>query len=276
MAKPVKKNSKRKSNTRRQLKKDTVEQIEEALTDFVVPNPIKSKIKLVNFNWTENQKNFFKVALAKNTKIVFVSGPAGTSKTLLSVYCGLQLLNMKVTSDIMYLRSAVESSAHSLGFLPGSAEDKLQFYNLPFLDKLHELLASTRPEKLQEEKRISMFPVNFARGMNWKHKCIILDEAQNSSIKEIITVLTRMGEGCRCFVLADPMQTDLKNGSMHGGFEGLTRLFSDEESVKMGVYSFEFSEEDIMRSDLVKFLVKKLTSLSAEGKINAPSAKKRI
>ena len=71
-----------------------------------------------------------------------------------------------------------------------------------------------------------------------------------------------MGEGCRCFVLADPMQTDLKNGNMHGGFEGLAGIFSDEESVKMGVYSFEFSEEDIMRSELVKFLIKKLTSLA--------------
>lgn len=230
------------------------------------PNPIKRQIKINQFPWTEKQKEFFRVALDPSTNIVFVNGPAGTAKTLLSVYCGLQLLNMKAADDIMYLRSAVESSDKSLGYLPGDAGEKLRFYNLPFLDKLDELLAESTAQKLEDQKRISMFPVNFARGMNWKHKCIILDEAQNSSIKEIITVLTRMGEGCRCFVLADPMQTDLKNGSMHGGFEGLTRLFSDEESVKMGVYSFEFSEEDIMRSDLVKFLVKKLTSLSAEEK----------
>ena len=39
-----------------------------------------------------------------------------------------------------------------------------------------------------------MFLVNFARGMNWKDKCIILDEAQNSTVKEITTVLTRLGK----------------------------------------------------------------------------------
>jgi phosphate starvation-inducible protein PhoH len=68
----------------------------------------------------------------------------------------------------MYLRSAVESSDRSLGYLPGSAEEKLRFFNLPFLDKLDELLESTRVEKLEQEGRISMFPVNFARGMNWQ------------------------------------------------------------------------------------------------------------
>jgi phosphate starvation-inducible PhoH-like protein len=256
MSTPPKKSFRKKS--RNQIKKETVEEIEEALTGFTVPNPIKSKIKLKNFNWSENQKKFFKLALDKETKLIFVSGPAGTSKTLLSVYCGLQLLNMKMISDIMYLRSAVESSAHSLGFLPGSAEDKLAFYNLPFLDKLDELLVSTRPEKLEEEKRVSMFPVNFARGMNWTNKCVILDEAQNCTEKEIITVLTRMGEGCRCFVLADPMQTDIKNTNLSGGFEKMYRIFEDEESKKMGIHNFSFSEDDIMRSELVKFLVKKL------------------
>ena len=125
---------------------------------------------------------------------MLVNGPAGSSKTLLATYCALQLLNMKVISDIMYLRSAVESSDRSLGYLTGSADEKLRFFNLPFIDKLEELLETTRAEKLEQEGRVSMFPVNFARGMNWKGKCIILDEAQNSTTKEITTVLTRLGK----------------------------------------------------------------------------------
>ena len=191
---------------------------------------------------------------------MFVNGPAGTSKSLLSVYCGLQLLNMKAISDIMYLRSAVESSEAKLGFLPGTAEDKLRFYNLPFLDKLDELLPTTRAEKLEQEGRISMFPVNFARGMNWKSKCIILDEAQNSSLKEITTVLTRLGEGSRCFVLADPMQTDIHKGQ--GGFEKLYKAFNDDESQDKGIHTFAFDEDDIMRSELCKYIVKKVKTIN--------------
>ena len=232
--------------------------LNETENKFVPDNPIKRQIKINQLPWTDKQKEFFRIALDYNTKIVFVNGPAGTSKTLLSVYCGLQLLNMKSISDIMYLRSAVESSESKLGFLPGSADDKLKFYNLPFLDKLDELLITTKPEKLMEENRVSMFPVNFARGMNWRGKCIILDEAQNSTLKEITTVLTRMGEGSRCFVLADPMQTDLRGDHQHGAFQKLGKIFSDEESINMGIYNFNFTEEDIMRSELVKFIVKKI------------------
>ena len=243
--------------------KDLAEEISnENITEkFIIENPIKRQIRINQFPWTEKQKDFFKVALHPSTNIVFVNGPAGTSKTLLSVYCALQMLNMKVISDIMYLRSAVESSDKSLGFLPGTADEKLKFFNLPFLDKLDELLGEGKSEKLMTEKRVSMFPVNFARGMNWNGKCIILDEAQNSTLKEITTVLTRMGKNSRCFILADPMQTDIKNESMHGGFTNMIKLLDDEESRAQGIHVFRFEEEDIMRSDLVKFLIKKLKNL---------------
>lgn len=246
-------------STRRSLKKETAEEINDSLVDNIFPvNPIKRQIKLKQFPWTQKQKDFFKLALHPDTKIVLVNGPAGTSKTLLATYCALQLLNMKTISDIMYLRSAVESSDRSLGYLPGSAEEKLRFFNLPFLDKLDELLESTRVEKLEQEGRISMFPVNFARGMNWQNKCIILDEAQNSTIKEITTVLTRLGEGSKCFVLADPMQTDIKQGDKQHGFEKMFNLFTDQESITQGINTFAFDEEDVMRSELVKYLTKKL------------------
>ena len=107
-----------------------------------------------------------------------------------------------------------------------------------------------------------MFPVNFARGMNWNAKCIIFDEVQNSSAKEITTVLTRMGKHSRCFILADPMQSDLR--SHECAFKDMFDLFGDEESSQMGIRTFEFTEEDIMRSELVKFLIKKLKELKKD------------
>jgi len=252
---------KKETHSRSKEKEKARKQITEELSPedfFKNPNPISSIIKLKEFNWTDKQKDFFKIALDRNTKIMFVDGPAGSSKTLLAVYCALQLMNMKIISDIMYLRSAVESSDRSLGFLPGSAEEKLKYFNMPFIDKLDELLKTTKPEKLVDQKRVSIFPVNFARGMNWNGKVIILDEAQNSTEKEIVTVLTRMGRGTKCFVLADPMQTDIKQSNKKGAFSKMTELFSDEESLENGVRTFTFTEEDIMRSELVKFLIKKL------------------
>ena len=54
------------------------------------------------------------------------------------------------------------------------------------------------------------------------------------------------------------MQTDLRGESNQGAFEKLGKIFSDEESMNMGIYNFNFTEEDIMRSELVKFIVKKV------------------
>jgi|TARA_R110000751_G_scaffold9336_2_gene35297 phosphate starvation-inducible PhoH-like protein len=253
--------AKKNTGSRRNHDKKIAQELMDSMvtpTDF---DPIKRQLKINQFDWTENQKNFFKVALHNDTKIVFVDGPAGTSKTLLSVYCALQLLNRKTISDIMYLRSSVESSDQKIGFLPGSADEKLAYFKIPLLEKLDELLPDTTTERLEKENRISMFPINFARGVNWKNKCIIVDEAQNCTLKELTTVLTRLGEGSICYVLADPMQTDLGNGK--SGFSRMFSLFlKDQESMENGIYTFEFTEDDIMRSELVKFLVKKLKHIN--------------
>lgn len=217
----------------------------------------KLQLKIKELDWTQKQRDFFRLGLDDNTRIVILSGPAGTSKTLMAVYCGLKLMNEGKISDMMYLRSAVESSEAKLGFLPGSAEEKLSFYNLPFLDKISELVTNASPQRLITENKIEMFPVNFARGLNWSHKFVILDEAQNSTKKELTTVLTRLSKGSKCFILGDPMQTDLRHGT-GGALEKMMHIFGDEESAAAGVVTFKLDEEDIMRDELVKFLVKKL------------------
>ena len=221
----------------------------------------REKFHIENFDWTDRQKEFINIALAKESKILFAKGPAGCSKTLLSVYCALHLLNEGKVSEIVYIRSAVESSDSRMGFLPGVADQKLHFYNLPFLHKMEELVCPNVIKKLQKDERVSTYPVNFCRGMSWNSKCLIFDECQNSTLKEIVTVLTRLGMGSKCFVLADPAQTDLKNGA-RGGYEKIQSVFGDEESEEFGINTFEFDETDVVRSELVKFLVTKFKDLS--------------
>ncbi len=58
----------------------------------------------------------------------------------------------------------------------------------------------------------------------------------------------------------DPMQTDLKNGN-RGAFSRLKQLFSGEDSKENGICTFEFGEEDIVRSDILKFIIKKINTL---------------
>lgn len=230
--------------------------------DTSTPVPQREKIKAAidvrSLNWTPKQKEFLSLVEDKNCKIIFVSGPAGTSKTLLAVYCCLQALNAKSVSDIMYIRSAVESSDAKLGYLPGTVEEKLMQYGLPLIDKLEELTSRAQTRELFSDERVEIAPVNFARGQSWNARGVIIDEAQNLTQKELITVLTRLGKFNKCFVLGDPMQSDINGKS--GAFEKMMKLFKDDGK-ENGVYTFEFTEEDIMRSELVKYLVKKFSTL---------------
>ena len=79
-------------------------------------------------------------------------------------------------------------------------------------------------------------------------------------MREIVTVLTRIGKYSRTFILADPMQTDLKNGS-RGGFDKIFDIFDNKESQEMGIETFEFTAGDIVRSELTKFIVTKIAEL---------------
>jgi len=201
------------------------------------------------------------MALDKSTKLMFVSGPAGTSKTYLSVLVSLMMMNEKRVSDLIYIRSAVESSDSKLGFLPGEADEKMAPYIQPLLDKLIELLPKGDIDKLMKDNRITAVPVGFLRGLNWNAKVIIADEAQNLTEKELTTLITRIGEFSKVFVLGDPDQSDIRDKS---GFTKLMNKFNDEESQSQGIKTFIFTEEDIVRSGLVQFIINRLRKTSVK------------
>ena len=113
---------------------------------------LKYEMSIFERELTEKQKEFLNIALNKDTKMIFVSGPAGSSKTYISIYVALKLMNLKKVSDILYLRSAVESADSKIGFLPGEADEKMAPYIQPLLDKLSELLPKRDIELLQKEE----------------------------------------------------------------------------------------------------------------------------
>ena len=99
-----------------------------------------------------------------------------THNTYISIYAVLKLLNLKKISDLLYLRSAVESSESKLGFLPGEASEKMAPYIQPLLEKLTELLPKGQIDILEKEQRFDSIPIGFLRGLNWNAKAIIADE----------------------------------------------------------------------------------------------------
>jgi len=215
------------------------------------------KFHLKSLDLTEKQKDFLTTALDDNTKVFFVSGPAGSSKTYISVYAALRMLSMDKELDLLYVRTIIESADKGLGALPGDLEEKFNPYIIPLMEKLSEILPNNTTAKndLLQNGRIDAIPINFLRGTSWRNKIVIMDEAQNATYKELTTLITRLGDNCKLFLCGDLMQSDINGKS---GYGQMIDTFDDQESKKRGIHTFKFNNSDIKRSAILKYIISKL------------------
>jgi phosphate starvation-inducible PhoH-like protein len=163
----------------------------------------------------------------------------------------------KKEKDLIYIRSIVESADKGLGSLPGDIAEKFDPFLMPLYDKLEEIIHAGDIVFLKNEEKISAAPINFLRGASWNNKLIIADEAQNFTFKELTTLITRIGEDTKIIICGDFMQSDINGRS---GFNQMFSVFDDEVSRNNGICAFEFDESDIVRSKILKFIIKKLNS----------------
>lgn len=213
------------------------------------------KIKLKGKRMSAKQRELFKLSTSTKTKVIFVSGPAGSAKTYLSVYSAMSLLNKNKDLDLLYVRTVIESADKGLGALPGDIEEKFNPYMSPLLDKLEEMITHAEIHDLMKSQRVSAIPINYLRGASWAKKVVIADEAQNFSFSELTTLITRIGEGTKLFICGDPMQSDINGRS---GFNEMVNLFSSDDCAENGIHTFRFTEEDIFRSEILKFIISKI------------------
>lgn len=210
------------------------------------------------FHLNDHHKEFVENALDDNANIIFADGPAGSSKTYLSVFAALTMLREKKIDEIIYIRSIVESATRKLGSLPGEVDEKFKPWSIPLIEKCDELVGAQVTNILFENNYLKSIPVNFLRGSTFASCAVIVDESQNLERSELVTILTRFGKNCKMFVIGDSQQSDIQKS----GFERIMKAFDTEDSRNHGIRCFHFSEDDITRSKLLKFIVgvvKKIT-----------------
>ena len=229
------------------VNEDEIEKIRKSLT--------KTNIKLKKIALTEKQTQLLKIIFDNDSKIIFISGPAGTSKTYVAIYGALQLYNMNNERGITYVRTIAESGEKSLGALPGEMAEKINPYMMPMNEKLDELLIPGQASTLKEKEIVKGMPINYLRGASWRDEIVIADESQNFTFKELTTLMTRLGEGSKLIICGDPMQSDINGRS---GFADMYSLFNDDESKEKGIHTFYFGPEDIKRSEILKFVISKI------------------
>lgn len=168
---------------------------------------IKYKITL-----NEEQKEVKRLIL--ENQVVIVTGRAGCGKSLVSAQCALDFLFKKQCDQILVTRAAVEVG-HSLGFLPGSLNEKFDPYLEAFQENLIKCYDKVKVEELISSKKVNALPVQFIRGKTIDD-VLVVEEAQNLTKAEILAILTRLGKTGKMIINGDLEQTDIKNGGDNG------------------------------------------------------------
>ena len=143
---------------------------------------------------------------------VVVLGPAGTGKTWIAATHAADLYRNRCISKIILTRPNVPCG-RSLGFFPGSLEDKFAPWAVPVVDAIKDRIGVAAYQIALKRGDIEMVPFEVMRGRSWKDAFVLLDEAQNTTPAEIKTFLTRVGEDCTVVINGDVSQCDLNEAS---------------------------------------------------------------
>ncbi|MFQ5686662.1 MAG: PhoH family protein [Candidatus Scalindua sp.] len=196
---------------------------------------------------TDGQSKY--VNAISDNDLVFCIGPAGTGKTYLAVSLALSTMKSGYLKKIVLARPAVEAGER-LGFLPGDIQAKVNPYLRPLYDALADMIEIGQVKKYIENDLIEILPLAFMRGRTLNDSFIILDEAQNCTVKQMKTFLTRFGIRTKVVVTGDITQVDLPTGEKSG-------LIDVQERLK-GVSGVDFvylTRRDIVRHRLVRDIV---------------------
>jgi len=197
---------------------------------------------------TEGQQSYIE-AIQKND-MVFCVGPAGTGKTYLAVANAVAMLKRNVIRRLILARPAVEAG-EKLGFLPGDMQAKVNPYLRPLFDALGDMMDYTQVKKFMYNDLIEVVPLAFMRGRTLNGAVVILDEAQNTTVSQMMMFLTRLGHDSKMIITGDDSQSDLEDESKSGLRDALRRL----GGIK-GIKFIRLTERDIVRHRLVQNIVK--------------------
>jgi phosphate starvation-inducible PhoH-like protein len=186
---------------------------------------LKNEIK---YNVVLNEEQKETKALIRNNQIVVITGRAGCGKSLVSAQTALDFLFKKEYESIYVTRAAVEVG-HSLGFLPGSLNDKFDPYLEAFKENLVKCYDTAKIDTLVQDGKVVALPVQFIRGKTIDD-VLVVEEAQNLTKAEMLAILTRLGKNGRIIINGDNEQKDIKDP--YNGLSYVIELSKKIEEIK--------------------------------------------
>jgi len=214
----------------KKVTKDELLDIEEYQNKKIRSNNPLTEIKVGVQPKTENQKKL--IQSIKDNEITLVSGFPGSGKTFLSCAEALKLLKSSETAfkKIILVKSVTTLKDEEIGFLKGTMEEKMEPFMDSFLDNFNKIIGEHLTAKLREMGYIQIKPIAYVRGRSIDNSIIIMDEAQNISLDNMRTLMTRIGENSKMIILGDVKQKDLRN-KKDSSLEVVIEKFRDKPSL---------------------------------------------
>lgn len=224
----------------------------DATNELNIPSVYRNRLK----PRTDNQKEYIRT-LAENT-VTFCQGVAGSGKTHIAIGMALEYLLEDKVKKIIITRPVVESG-EKIGYLPGTAEEKLHPYLLPLLDEVNHFIPSSYYTSLKTNNKIEIVPLGLMRGRNFHNAFIVADECQNASYDQLKMLLTRIGRESKMILTGDTSQSDLHR-HMQGGFYDMISALEGTDGI--GVSRLDSS--DIVRNPIIGKIISRLDNYEHE------------
>ena len=261
--------------TKRRSNKRLSDDEQESVNSFVSSKPEEGR-SLTNIRIdvkpkTENQKKL--IQSIKDNEITLVSGFPGSGKTFLSCAEALKLLKSSETAfkKIILVKSVTTLKDEEIGFLKGTMEEKMEPFMDSFLDNFNKIIGEHLTAKLREMGYIQIKPIAYVRGRSIDNSIIIMDEAQNISLDNMRTLMTRIGENSKMIILGDVKQKDLRN-KKDSSLEVVIEKFRDKPS--FGVVELR-NKEDIVRNKIIE-VIEEIFDQIDEDKTNGGNKKQLL
>lgn len=171
--------------------------------------PNRERKQDIKYKVTLNDEQKEAKRIIRENQIVVITGRAGCGKSLVSAITALDFLFKKECDQILVTRAAVEVG-HSLGFLPGSLDEKFNPYLEAFQENLIKCYDKVKVEEIISAKKVNALPVQFIRGKT-VDDVLIVEEAQNLTKAEMLAILTRLGKNGKIIINGDNEQKDIKD-----------------------------------------------------------------
>jgi phosphate starvation-inducible protein PhoH and related proteins len=199
-------------------------------TDEVFKEKRKPKTP-IKFGIPLNEEQKIAKADILHNHIVAVKGKAGSGKTMLAVQTGLDQLFNREVEKLIIARPYV-TAGEDIGFLPGGVDDKLSYLTSPIYNIMYDLVGKPKTEKLVQEGSVIVAPFGFLRGNTFSNCFVMIDEAQNATMKQTELMIGRLGLGSKMVFCGDMSQCDLKN-KKDSGFDFFLQLQIEVPGVKV-------------------------------------------